>query len=88
MDAVEKVLRCFADEKAKGHDLPVDPVQNRLQVVSLARILAVEEVEKTEHERLVKVLLRYLGVNLNGMYWPGRPEGRAESNLTIVSYPF
>ena len=40
MDAVEKVLRCFADEEAEGHDLPVDPVQNRLQVVSLARILA------------------------------------------------
>ena len=51
----ESLVADFADEEAKGHDLSVDSVENRLEIISLAWIFTVEEIEKTKHERLVDV---------------------------------
>ena len=41
----EDVLDRAPDEGPQGHELPVDPVEDRLQVVPLAGVFGVEELE-------------------------------------------
>mmetsp|Transcript_68021 Transcript_68021/g.142042 ORF Transcript_68021/g.142042 Transcript_68021/m.142042 type:complete len:273 (+) Transcript_68021:345-1163(+) len=45
-DFEEHVLDSSADEGAEGHELAVDAMQNRLQIVPLTRILGVEELQQ------------------------------------------
>ncbi len=65
-EAEENVVDGATDEGAKGHEVAVDTVQNGLQVVALARILRVKELEETQHKGLAKVLVEELGVCLGG----------------------
>ena len=63
-EAEECVVDRPADVWAVRHELPIDPVQDRLEVVPLARVLALEEVHDVCHELNVEVLLRHLGLRL------------------------
>ena len=62
-DAIEEVLSRLPNKQPQRHDLAVDPVKDRLQIVALAWILGIEEFEEPQHERLVDVLLRNLRVD-------------------------
>ena len=60
----EGVVDRPADVGAVGHELPVDPVEDGLQVVPLAWVLALEEVHDVGHELYVEVPLRHLSLGL------------------------
>mmetsp|Transcript_13026 Transcript_13026/g.38247 ORF Transcript_13026/g.38247 Transcript_13026/m.38247 type:complete len:450 (-) Transcript_13026:566-1915(-) len=63
-ELVEDVVDGLADEGAVGHELAVDAVQDGLEVVALARVLRVEELEEPQEEVRVEVALHHLGVRL------------------------
>ena len=63
-ETVEDVVDALADEGTVGHELAIDAVQDRLEVVALARVLRVEEVEQLDQKRLVNVLFDHLRVGL------------------------
>mmetsp|Transcript_13315 Transcript_13315/g.39612 ORF Transcript_13315/g.39612 Transcript_13315/m.39612 type:complete len:303 (+) Transcript_13315:741-1649(+) len=65
-EAVEHVGDGLADEGAVRHELAVDAVQDGLEVVALARVLRVEELDEVQAEGLVHVALGHLGVDLLG----------------------
>lgn len=62
--SVENVANGLADEGAVGHELPINAVQDGLQVVSFTRVFRVEQFYELEAERLVCELLGYLSVHL------------------------
>merc|ERR1719197_1549479 len=62
--AVESVADSAADETTMGHELAVNAVQNRLQVVALTRILTIEEVDELQAELLREVPLGNLALHL------------------------
>mmetsp|Transcript_42707 Transcript_42707/g.106473 ORF Transcript_42707/g.106473 Transcript_42707/m.106473 type:complete len:335 (+) Transcript_42707:653-1657(+) len=63
-EPVEDVVDRLTDEGAVRHELAVDAVQDRLQVVTLARILRIEQIEELDEEGGVNVLLDHLRVRL------------------------
>lgn len=63
-ERVEDVVDRLADEGAVRHELAVDAVQDRLEVVALARVLRVEQLEQPEEEVGVEVALDDLWVRL------------------------
>lgn len=54
---VKHVVDLFSDERAQSEKLAVNAMQHRLEEVTLARILRVEQFEQLEHEILVNVSL-------------------------------
>lgn len=54
---VENIVDLLANEGTQPQELPVDAVQHRLQEVTLARILRVEQVEQLQHEIVIDVPL-------------------------------
>mmetsp|Transcript_25204 Transcript_25204/g.70452 ORF Transcript_25204/g.70452 Transcript_25204/m.70452 type:complete len:265 (-) Transcript_25204:242-1036(-) len=65
-DLEEDVLDGAADERAEGHELAVYSVQDRFEVVPLAGVLGVEELEQLHHEVLVHEALGNLRVHVVG----------------------
>ena len=63
-EAVEGVVDGAPDEGAVRHELAVHPVQDRLEVVPLARILRVEQLQHRDDRGLVDVSLRHLRVDI------------------------
>lgn len=59
-EAVEDIVNGFAYEGPMHHELPVNSVQDRLQVIALPGVLAVKKLQKPDHEVLVDVPLRCL----------------------------
>ncbi len=66
----EKVVYLLPDEGPEPEELPVDPVQHRLQKVPLSRVLAVEELEQLQHELLVDHLLPNAGLEVGRLQEP------------------
>jgi len=83
---VEDVGDGPADEGSVGHELPVDSMKDRLQVVTLTRILGIKQLHELEAEPLVNVLLSRFGIDFRAHneaeeefisdleVWPGRLE--------------
>lgn len=65
-EAVEHIVDGLAHEGPVHHELAVHAVQDGLQVVALARVLAVKELQQLQHKVLVDVLLGHLGVRVVG----------------------
>ena len=65
-EAVEGVVDGAPDEGAVRHELAVHPVQDRLEVVTLARVLRVDEQDHLHDHVLVDVLLGDLRVGVAG----------------------
>eukprot|EP00983_Pelagomonas_calceolata_P134309 1162049-Pelagomonas_calceolata.AAC.7 len=65
-EAVEDVVDGLADEGPMYHELAVDAVQDGLEVVALARVLRVKQLQQLEDELLVDVLLGDLGIRVIG----------------------
>ena len=63
-EAVEGVVDGAPDEGAVRHELAVHPVQDRLEVVPLARILRVEQLQHRDDRGLIDVSLRHLRVDI------------------------
>ena len=65
-EAVEGVVDGAPDEGAVRHELAVHPVQDRLEVVPLARVLRVDQQDHLHDHVLVDVLLGDLRVGVAG----------------------
>mmetsp|Transcript_118593 Transcript_118593/g.342948 ORF Transcript_118593/g.342948 Transcript_118593/m.342948 type:complete len:453 (+) Transcript_118593:216-1574(+) len=65
-DLEEDVLDRATDKGPQRHELAVDAVEDRFQVVALARVLGVEQLQKLEHEVLVHEALCDLRVDIVG----------------------
>ena len=63
-EAVKCVVDLLADVGAEAEELAVDAVQDGLEEVALARVLAVEEVEQLHEELLVDGLLGGVGLEV------------------------
>mmetsp|Transcript_36944 Transcript_36944/g.117572 ORF Transcript_36944/g.117572 Transcript_36944/m.117572 type:complete len:234 (-) Transcript_36944:494-1195(-) len=60
----ERMLDALPDERAQRHELPIDAVQDRLQVVALTGVLRVKQLQELEYEVLVHITLCNLWVNI------------------------
>ena len=67
-EPVKYVVDGLPDEGSMCHEFSIDPVQDRLEVIALARVLCVKELEELENEGIVDVLLPDLSVHLVGDY--------------------
>lgn len=65
-EPAEDVADSLADEGAVDHELAVDAVEDGLEVLALARVPGVEEVEDAKHEGVVDEALGDLGVRVGG----------------------
>lgn len=63
---VEDIVDGLADERAVYHELSVDAVEDGLEILTFARVLRVEEVQKAEHKGVVDVALGNLSVGVRG----------------------
>ena len=57
----EDVINLSPDVRSEPQELPVDPVQDGLQEVPLPGVLAVKQLQDTQHEGLVNVPLGHKG---------------------------
>ena len=64
----EHVVDRASDERTKTKELAIYPVQRCLEEVALARILGVEELKQVEHEGLLYVAFRRVGVEVWRLY--------------------
>mmetsp|Transcript_54529 Transcript_54529/g.117139 ORF Transcript_54529/g.117139 Transcript_54529/m.117139 type:complete len:267 (-) Transcript_54529:409-1209(-) len=69
-DLEEEILDGLADKRPEDHELAVDPVQDGFQVVSLPRVLGIEQIQQFKHERVVNEPLGNLGVDVIGDHKP------------------
>mmetsp|Transcript_34091 Transcript_34091/g.96634 ORF Transcript_34091/g.96634 Transcript_34091/m.96634 type:complete len:367 (+) Transcript_34091:973-2073(+) len=65
-EAVEDVVHRLADKRAVHHELAVYTVEDGLQVVALAGVLRVKQLQQPNHKVLVNVLAGDLGVRVVG----------------------
>jgi len=65
-ETVEGVGNGTADENAERHELPVDPVEDGLQVLPLPRVFRVKQRQQRGDKRLIYHRAGHLGVRLVG----------------------
>ena len=66
----EKVVDLLPDECPESEELPVDPVEDRLEEVSLPGILAVKQFQQGEDELLVYDLFADAGLKVGALKEP------------------
>ncbi len=63
-ESMKRVVYLLANVGSQTEELAVDAMQNRLEKVTLARVLAVEESQQLEQEPLIDELLGHVGLKV------------------------
>ena len=60
----EKILNTLADKRTKRHQLTVYAMEDRLEVVPLARVLRVKQLQQLQHKRLIYILASHARIHV------------------------